>query len=286
MKKIISKFLGFYLNALAIVAPRKAGLLGFKLFCYPYRIKITGRQHQFLQTAHPITLDHQGEKIRVYRWGNGPKNILLLHGWQSHSYRWKSYVEALDKSLYTIYAFDAPGHGLSSGKFLSVPLYSEVIQKVIGHIGNVHTVVGHSLGSFTALYTFYTNPEMLPDKLIATATPGNAREFFNFYKLQLGISATCMKLVIQRFEKEIHHSPDYFSAPAFAKHLTIPGLLIHDEEDTETSVENSLAIHQAWKNSALIITKGKAHNLKSVDVVNQVVNFIQQEPVSQYTLKR
>ena len=286
MQKIIPQLIGFYLNILALLAPKKAGKLGFRVFCYPARVKMTARQRQFLHSARHFTIQHNKEAIQGYKWGNGPGNILLLHGWQSHTYRGKRYVEAIDKSYYTIYALDAPGHGLSSGSFMTVPLYSAVIAKAIEHIGKVHVVIGHSLGSFTALYTFHTQPRLLPDKLIATACPGEAQEFFSFYQKQLSIKANTMNLVVQQFEKEVQHPPAYFSAPAFATHLTIPGLLIHDEEDQETLVENAISIHQTWKNSRLILTRGKGHNLKSDEVVNHVINFIAQEPAMQETSKK
>lgn len=41
MKTIISKLMGAYLNFMALVAPRKAGRLGFELFCHPFRGKMT-----------------------------------------------------------------------------------------------------------------------------------------------------------------------------------------------------------------------------------------------------
>jgi pimeloyl-ACP methyl ester carboxylesterase len=279
MQKIIPQLIGFYLNILAFIAPKKAGKLGFRVFCYPARVKISKRQRQFLHTGRHFTIQHNKEEIQGYKWGNGPVNILLLHGWQSHTYRWKRYVEAIDKNVYTIYAIDAPGHGLSSGSFMTVPLYSAVVAKVIEHIGRVPIVIGHSLGSFTAMYTFYKHPHLLPDTFIATACPGNAQEFFRFYQTQLRLNAACMNLIVQRFEKEVKHPPAYFSAPSFAANLTIPGLLIHDEEDKETLVENAHAIHQAWKGSKLILTKGKGHNLKSDEVVNHVTGFIARETI-------
>lgn len=277
MKKMISHLIGFYLNVLAFIAPQKAALVGFRLFCYPVRGKISKHQRQFLQDASQFLIHHKGDRIQGYTWGKGPINILLLHGWQSHSYRWKRYVESIDQTQYTIYAFDAPGHGLSSGNFLTVPLYSEVVTKVIEHIGRAHIVLGHSIGSFTALYTFHTHPSLQPDKLIATACPGEAREFFKFYQMQLGLSDRCIQQIAKRFEKEVQHSPAYFSAQSFTTHLHVQGLLIHDQEDGETPVENALTIHQSWKNSQLILTKGKGHNLKSDEVVAHVINFISQE---------
>ena len=282
--KMITKLIGLYLNILALIAPKKAGMVGFKLFCYPFRGKITERHHQFFKTANRFTIEHENETIQVYKWGNGVKNILLLHGWQSHTYRWKSYVELLDKNEYTIYSIDAPGHGQSTGRFMTVPVYSGVVQKLILTIGSLHAVVGHSLGGFVALYTFHNYPVMAPGKLVSLASPGKATEFFDFYKMKLGLSEKCVKLIVNRFEEIVKKSPSYFSASDFANSITFQGLIIHDEEDDETPVEGSKAIHQSWKNSILVLTKGKGHNLKSSEVIHGVIDFINQ-PNNDETVK-
>ena len=117
MKILLMKLLGRYLNLLAMIAPEQAGRFGLALFCRPFRGKITARQRQFLESGNHFTFSHEKETIAGYSWGSGAKKILLLHGWQSHTYRWKIYVEQLVDQGYTVFAFDAPGHGLSTGTF-------------------------------------------------------------------------------------------------------------------------------------------------------------------------
>ena len=278
MKELISKSIGLGLNALAVVAPHKAAKVGFELFCRPMRVPINQKQKTFFNTATKQSFQFKQIDVQTYRWGNGPKNILLLHGWQSHTYRWKIYIEALSKN-YTIHAFDAPGHGLSGGKLLSVPLYSEIIEEQINKIGKIDTIITHSLGCFAAFYTFYRNPKLTANKIVAMASPGEAEEFFSLYKKTLSLSDRCFNLVINRFEKIFLRKPAFFSTPSFASTLSIPGLIIHDEDDQETSFAHAERIHQSWKNSKLIKTKGFGHNLKSAEVVREVIQFVN-EPLS------
>jgi len=277
MKTIIMKFIGLYINLMAIIAPRYAGRFGLALFCRPFRGKMTAKQKEFLQSAAQFNLAHQNETITGYRWGGGAKKVLLVHGWQSHTYRWKAYVDQLLKHDYTVFAFDAPGHGLSTGNFLSVPLYSEVIEKMIAHIGEPDAIVGHSIGGFSSLFTLHRNPSLSSGKLVLMAAPGEATEFFEFYKTSLRLSKHSMNLIIKAFEKRFNHGPEYFSGQKFASTVTISGLIIHDEEDDETSVEHSRRVHRQWTNSRLLVTKGYGHNLKSAEVVKEVVQFINQK---------
>ncbi|MFZ5971233.1 MAG: alpha/beta fold hydrolase [Bacteroidota bacterium] len=274
MKTLITRTLGTGLNTLAWVAPDLAAEKGFRLFCRPLRSKLTAQHHAFFNTAQRHSLRHQGEDITVYKWGNGETKILFVHGWQSHTYRWKKYVEQLNADRFTVYALDGPGHGLSSGHFMTVPLYSEVLVKLMQTTGAFHAVVGHSIGAFTSLYTFYKHQHLSPKQLVMLAPPAEAREFFEFYGSQLRLTPRTMQLVRNRFVKEVGQEPEYFSAPAFAAGVGSHGLLIHDEEDDETPVENSKKIHESWKGSRLMITRGIGHNLKSKEVVQAVVDFV------------
>lgn len=271
------KGVGLYLNSLAHVAPRKAAKIGFDLFCHPLRVPIHAKQRAFLESASQTAFVHGGIKLKTYQWGNGPKNILLLHGWQSHTYRWKKYIESLSKDEYTIHAFDAPGHGLSEGRFLSVPLYSEVIEDFIGRIGDVETIIAHSIGSFSAIYTYYRNKNLPIRNLVSLASPGEAQEFLEYYKKSLSLSEKSARLIAERFFEIFQKTPGDFSAPRFATALNIPGLIIHDEEDEDTSSVHSKKIHAAWKGSTLISTRGFGHNLRSDEVIRQVVHFIDRQ---------
>ena len=112
MQNIIMRIIGFLLNAGSIIAPKFTGRIGLKLFCYPRRPKLSDRYLEFLTAAKSFTFNYDGDQVVGYQWGNGSKKILFLHGWQSHTYRWKAYNDELKKDDFTIYAFDAPGHGM------------------------------------------------------------------------------------------------------------------------------------------------------------------------------
>ena len=280
MNSLIIRMLGLYLDTLSFVSPSYAAEKGFKLFCRPFRLPSNDKQVAFFNSADKFQLLHEGFKIQGYRWGNGSKKILFLHGWQSHTYRWKPYVEALSKEDYTIYSLDAPGHGLSSGNFLSVPLYSSLIATFLKQHNDVHTVVGHSLGGFSLLYTFYQEPALPVDRMILLAPPGEASDFITSFKRTLGISDRTLRLVVDNFARRYHVTPDFFSARKFAESIRIKGLIIHDEDDTEAPYHYSLPLQQAWPDSRLVTTKGFGHNLKSAFVVKEVLDFIQQ-PVDQ-----
>jgi pimeloyl-ACP methyl ester carboxylesterase len=275
MKMLIIRAYGLYLDLLGLVLPRKAGHTGFLLFCRPFRLPISQKQKEFFNTADKFIINLEGRAIQGYRWGRGSKKVLFLHGWQSHTYRWKAYIEGLSKEEYTIYSLDAPGHGLSEGNFLSVPLYSSLMETFINENGPFDSVVAHSLGGFTLLYTLYRQPLLPVNKIILMAPPGEASDFISVFKNTLKISERTLRLVVDHFVSRYEVSPEYFSAIKFASKVNMKGLIIHDEEDDEAPYHYSVPLQQVWEKSRLITTKGFGHNLRSTTVVKQVVDFIE-----------
>jgi pimeloyl-ACP methyl ester carboxylesterase len=256
------------------VAPRLAARKGFLLFCRPFRPKITEKQQQFFNSSEKFTLVHEGIRVQGYRWGKGPKKVVFLHGWQSHTYRWKAYVEALSKEDYTVYSLDAPGHGLSEGDFLSVPLYSALIEQFIHDLGGVHAVVGHSLGSFSLLYTFHRLPLLPVSRVVLTAPPGEADDFVAVFREALGLTNRTLNLIADEFVRRYGVTPEYYSSQRFAQSLNVKGLVIHDEGDKEAPYHYSPALIRVWERAKLITTKGLGHNLKSANVVREVTDFV------------
>lgn len=278
MKTTMVRILGMYLETLAVISPSLAAKKGFQLFCRPFRIRTNPKQIAFFNSSNKFNLHLEGYDVQGYRWGNGPKKVLFLHGWQSHSYRWKPYIEALAKDEYTLYSLDAPGHGLSSGNFLTVPLYSTLIESFLRQHQDIHTVVGHSLGGFSLLYTFYREPLLPVDRIILLAPPGEASDFISVFQKTLRISNRTVQLVTRHFAERYQVTPDFFSSLKFASRLKVRGLIIHDEEDMEAPYRYTVPLNKHWPHSKLITTKGLGHNLKSQLVVKEVVDFIQ-EPV-------
>ncbi len=276
MKKITFYLIGLWLNVLAIVSPKRAGKKAFYLFCYPSRIPLNDNHLEFLNQAKFETFQTGTNTIQTYRWGNGSKKILFLHGWRSHAFRWKKYIESFSPDTFTLYALDAPGHGLSTGKYFNIQYYSEVIEQFVKHVGGVDTLVSHSIGGFSSLYALHRVPTLRVNNLIIMGTPGQAKEFVGFYKKSLSLSDRTIQLMTDYFKKKIGFDPSYFSAPDFAKSLTLRGLIIHDEEDKEALVHNAIDIHNAWPSSSLIITKGLGHNLRSEEVIGYVQNFLEE----------
>jgi pimeloyl-ACP methyl ester carboxylesterase len=277
VKKIVPKLIGGYLNTLALVAPSKVGEIGFNIFCTPLAPPVKPHHQQFLETAQLFRFTSEGVDLQGYQWGHGKKKIAFLHGWQSHSYRWKKYIQSFPQEEYTIYAFDAPAHGLSAGKYANIPIYSDAIKDFVKKVGTIDFAVTHSMGSFALMHALHHHQHLAVGHFVAMGSPGEANDFIDFYKKFTGLNDRTFKYIIDHFEKVLRQTPDYFSAPAFAASLKMPGLIIHDEGDEEAPYTHAQRIHSAWPQSQLITTQGFGHNLRAPEVVEMVKDFVMKE---------
>ncbi|ESU20937.1 hypothetical protein FCR2A7T_12600 [Flavobacterium cauense R2A-7] len=273
-KKIMQKSIGFYFNFLSYTHPKKLKKDGFRLFCNPFARKLKPHQLEFLQKGISDTLTLDGYKIQTYQWGNGSKKILLVHGWASHSFRWKAYIEYLVKNDFTVYALDAPAHGLSSGKFIHVVLYAKVINAFLESHSDITSIVSHSIGGFATTYFLdhYKNHSI--EKAVIMCAPGEASDFFDFYKQSLGLTTKSVNIIIEEFEAQLGELPSYFSSAKFAESITVPALIIHDKNDMATNFKYSVRLNKHWKNSQLLLTEGLGHDLKSKELVKKVADFV------------
>lgn len=273
-KKIMQKSIGFYFNFLSYTHPKKLKKDGFQLFCNPFARKLKPHQLEFLQKGMADVINLDGYKIQSYKWGNGSKKILLVHGWASHSFRWKNYIEHMVKNDFTVYALDAPAHGLSSGKFIHVILYAKVINAFLELHSDITSIVSHSIGGFATTYFLdhYKNHSI--EKAVIMGAPGEASDFFDFYKQTLGLTTKSVNLIIEEFETQLGELPSYFSSAKFAESITVPALIIHDKNDLATNFNYSVRLNKHWKNSQLLLTEGLGHDLKSKELVKKVADFV------------
>ena len=274
LKNIALKTVGQYLNLYAHIRPRQAAAMGLNLFCRPFAKKLKLHQKQYLKEAKFSKLEFAQTKIQTYKWGNGPKSVLLVHGWASHSYRWRTYIDALVKLNYTVYAFDAPGHGLSHGHYLTLPKYSAVIEQFTSQIGGIDAIIGHSFGGYAILYWLYAFKPSTNAKAVIMAAPGEVSDFMDQGMKQLNLSLKMQHHLHLEFKHRAGKTPEDFSSSLLAMDLIQPALIVHDRNDQDTQYQYSEKLHRAWQGSKLMLTNGLGHSLKSNEVLQTILAFL------------
>ena len=275
ISKLFARSLGLYFNLTSLFVPKKTAKKAFVLFCTPRKGKVIKGQKGFLEDAKDLILEEGDNSIQTYRWkGTGP-TLLLMHGWESNTFRWRNFIPRLQKENYNIIAMDAPAHGNSSGAILNVPLYTSCAQKVINTY-NPQFIIGHSIGGMTLLYNLYKHAKHNEKvhKVVTLGSPSELSDFMRQYKNILGLNGRMMQLLEDYFINTFGFRFAEFSSSKFVKDITKKGLLIHDELDVIAPYWSSEQVHANWKGSKLVTTKGLGHSLHQDKVRDQIVDFL------------
>lgn len=236
-QKIFVTYIKAKFKVLSQLSAKKAAEELFKLFCTPLIKPNVILSKQFQEGEH-LQFLLQGGIVRGFRF-NHPKSkkILIVHGYQSASFKFDHFVKLFTGMGYEVLAFDAPAHGLSTGKRLHVLLYKEMIQKINELYGPIDTYITHSLGGLaTSLVLEENNNAEQKLILIAPATETTSAIKMLFQLLPLSIK------VQQEFEKviyKINNQPSsWYSVARIVPKLKCKVLWVHDEHDTITPFED------------------------------------------------
>ena len=113
-------------------------------------------------------------RVSFLRWGEGPPDLVLIHGGGQNAHTWDTVALALDRPLVAV---DLPGHGHSDwpqeSTWLDASTMADDIALVIGHVASeARAVVGMSLGGATAIALAVQHPHLVRRLLLVDITPG------------------------------------------------------------------------------------------------------------------
>ncbi|MCC6280565.1 MAG: alpha/beta fold hydrolase [Saprospiraceae bacterium] len=269
---------GQALNMLARVSPPLAGRAAFRLFCSPRRKALPEHDMAFLKAARQGTLEVKGVSISTYQWlpkgtDNG-RTVLFLHGWESHSARWRHYVKALCKAGFTVQALDAPASGLSGGRMLNLLIFSAVVKKHIEENGVPYAMVGHSLGGGAAVMSTALFHAQRPQKMVLLGTFAESKRVIRDFGRIIGANETVLKHVDMEIERRSGIPVEAYSVVQQVTLLTdVQGLVLHDRDDDVAPVAEGRLIAERWS-AAYLETEGFGHRMQHMSVVHAVRDFL------------
>lgn len=270
---IVYKTIGFIINLMSLVVPKLAGKLALSIFSKPLKGRIREADFDFLETSFKEELRQGDFSVMTYRWLGKNKTILLAHGWESNSARWKPLIDNLKKQEYNIIAVDAPAHGRSGSKQFNAILYSEFINVVVKKF-NPDIIVGHSVGGMAAIFYQHKYKNLNLAKLVLLGAPSNFYGVFRRYVKMMSYNKIISKQMGEIILNKYGQLPDYFSAAEFSKSINTSGLIIHDERDRVIPYKDAKHFEQHYKNAQLISTQGLGHSLNNETVFEHINSFL------------
>ena len=258
------------------VAPGLTAAVAERLFFTTRRTTQKNGEREILDQATSFRID----EMAAWSWGEGPV-VLLVHGWNGRATQLGAFVSPLVERGYRVVAFDAPGHGDSPGHQMSLPEMADSIRRVAEHVGDVHGIIAHSMGG--AATTLALSDGMEIERVVFISPPSNPQTFLDFFSRAVGISGEVRQRVQHRVESRVGRRMSDMRADEIARRMSIPLLVIHDEDDSFVPLQFGQSIVAAWPGAKLVTTEGLGHKriLRAAHVNDLAVGFIdaQERPV-------
>lgn len=279
MKHRITKLIGIFINVTAVLFPKWSAEFSFHLFCKVRALGFSEKGKQFIARATTTFLEVDGHSAVLHRWGKGPKNVLFLHGWMSHSQRWQTYIERLDLSEYSVYAIDAPGHGMAKGNHLNLEIYRQAIVQTIEKAGTIDTLISHSLGGLVVAYSSLYDKKLPVKRFVIMGSPTGMDAIFSYFQQLLGLSHKAIHNLKGKVNSILKIPHQHIFMENFFNTVEKPVLVVHDKSDTITPFRPIEKALQQNEKVETLFTEGLKHDLKSEEVYAAIVAYIQNGPV-------
>jgi pimeloyl-ACP methyl ester carboxylesterase len=225
--------------------------------------RVHPREQAVLADAAVSTVRLGRRRVAVYTWGDGPDPVLLVHGWQGRAAEFGEVVRELRSKERTIIAFDAPGHGISSGRRPDLRDFAAVVEALAARYGTFSAVIAHSMGVPAAALAIRSG--VRTHGLVVIGGVAEMDSVVDTFGQRLHLNSQTVAGLRSRIERRRFRSvPEVWSSlSAIANPLPaeLPLLIIHDRDDPVVDVAQSEALAAAHPLSATTVTtSGLGHH--------------------------
>lgn len=246
------------------------------LFRTPIQFTVPQRELPMLQQSRKekLFINTLQKEIMVYHYGESARKILLIHGWSGRGTQLYKIADMLVAEGFSVLSFDAPAHGQSSGTQTMMNEFVVCIRVLSETYGPFEYGIGHSLGGMALLNALNRN---IPFKKAVCIGSGNSIfDIMKDFVANLKMKPVIAQRMKAFYDKEFGVDLETFSSYQVAKHIDIPVLIIHDQDDKDVPVSCAHEIYKNLKNGTLLITNGLGHRkiLGHSEVLENIRNFI------------
>lgn len=242
-------------------------------FITPERLPATPQELAALAPGARPPLLHDG--LRLARWtlGEGP-NVVLVHGWNGRATQWVPWLPALVEAGFSVHLLDLPGHGESTGHEASVVHAGRALRDLCAELGQIHGVVGHSMGSAAILWALSKGLNIT--RSVHLAGPSSLTPVVYGMAAAHGLDAGEQRAFAGWAERFIGAPLASVDLPSIRHGLRHQGLLLHDPEDRVVPFAASEALLAAWPQARLQTVQGLGHRriLADSGVIRDSVEFL------------
>ncbi|MFE6038965.1 alpha/beta hydrolase [Streptomyces sp. NPDC056452] len=272
------------LNAVSRVPGEFAGGGAYALFHMPLaRSRMRGAERELFGGADIERLEVNGKSAVTYRWGNGERPVLLVHGWQSRGSRFADFAPGLLERGYSVITFDAPGHGDSTGRSTTILEYRDILTELHNRYGEFEAVVAHSLGVLGSFFALQHGVKARRVVAISGVCDFDylVEEFCSALELRPLVKARLHDRITKNLFPGAPADRTPFSAVNTVTDIKAPLLVVHDEDDTRIDVKQGRRLAGAFGGQARLITTSRLGHRRILGdpvVVRAVLDFVENGP--------
>lgn len=245
---------------LAVLSGCMPASWGAGALLHPYRRHVTMPRPA---GAEDLEVQSAGVRIRGWRFRHsGPARgtVIYLHGSADNRTSGVSVAERFTRRGYDVIAYDSRAHGESEGEACTYGYYEKQdLRRVIDAVepGPV-AVLGISLGGAVALQAAAIDARIRT--VVSVSTFSDLRTVATERAPRIA-SKDEIEAAFRLAETIAHFQVDDVSPVASARHITVPVLLVHGQDDRETPAAHSQRIFAALPGpKRLVLVPGAGHN--------------------------
>jgi pimeloyl-ACP methyl ester carboxylesterase len=260
------------------LSPVLVGRLAFTLFATPGPGRRSSWQHPPDRLAW---LRWRRWKLATYVWEASGPTVLLVHGWAGSARDLEDVAVSLREAGYRVVAFDAPGHGRSTGRRVTLPLFADALEAVARSQPELRAIVAHSFGGVATVVALSRG---LPcTRAVLLASPSEMEPYLARMDAALGLGAPGRAALRARVAQVLARAGlSGFDLPALTRRLSQAALIIHDASDREVPPAAARRLARGWSGAERVETEGLGHRrlMRNSDVVARVTAFVAATPES------
>ncbi|MCZ0760886.1 alpha/beta hydrolase [Vibrio diabolicus] len=235
------------------LAPSHAKNTARKLLLTPARTAPKNTEPQGL--AKGEIKGHAGI-IKTYTLGSGPIWV-LTHGWSGTASQFYPLMEHIASKGFTALAYDHPAHGESEGQYGHIPGFVKGLEDVLDTVDDIVGLVGHSMGTASALECRHSKLENKPLLLIAPVLNYVENLFGSIARS--GYSMKLFNAVVSEVEDQFGYPLQSINPLKRLAERSSSAIIVHDEQDKFTKYSISAQAAEEIESVELVTTQGQGH---------------------------
>lgn len=258
------------------ISSKLATIFAAKIFMTPLNFKVPDRELMMRESAKNklIKIESINKSVMVYSYGYSKRKVLLVHGWAGRGTQLFQLADKILENKMMVISFDAPAHGLSSGKKATMIDYLRTIDQIDKEYGPFEAAIGHSFGGMSLLNSISEGLKI--SKLVIIGTDNSIPEVMKTFVNKLKLKPKIAIKLEAYFNNKLGLNVEDHTSQLVAKNVDIPTLVLHDSHDRLVPVSSAISIRQNLKNGELLITNGLGHHkiFKDKGIIQRIIDFI------------